>query len=165
MVSFPENCNTFSELPSCPCDGFSSESTLYLLFFSSFYSDLRKYYILPIAKDLNIHWCRPALLFLQQLPTPFVCCSVDNFIWKMLKIRLFFVNLEKLAALIWTYGCLVPFNLSIFMYLFIYSLLCVFFLFRNEPNKELTTPGRTLQWQPFHKNNLFLKKVFSLTKT
>ena len=61
MAGFPSGCFNLFDLPICPCDKVSKQSTVHILFFCHFYKDLRKLYVVPILQKLwgiftNI-WC------------------------------------------------------------------------------------------------------------
>lgn len=87
LLAFPKDYFKEGTLKPCPCDNFSDQNTLHLIFFCAYYNSLRRKCIIPLLKCCNFEQVRPALAYLQILATPIVCFGVASFLTGAIRYR------------------------------------------------------------------------------
>lgn len=87
LLTFPKGYSKEGSLGPCPCDDFSKQDILHVMFFCAFYNSLRRKFILPLLRGCNFTQVRPALVYLQMFASPLTCFGVASFLTGAIRQR------------------------------------------------------------------------------
>lgn len=87
LMTFPTMNDWSRNLPPCPCDKCSAQSTIHIVLFCKCYIELRKVWIIPLLKYRGLRQCRPALITLQLLENKHIAWRIAMFLKRVLQQR------------------------------------------------------------------------------
>lgn len=96
LFAFPKRGKWCANLPKCPCDGRSTQSTLLLLLFCNFYKESRKSFLRPIFRENVLYSYKAGFKYIRNLEKVSACNAVICYIMSATKQRNELVHLEKL---------------------------------------------------------------------